>query len=146
MTIEDRAGAAGGRAASSEELQVPGWPPPRGYANGRAVATGTRTIYVAGQIGWDARGELADGLAAQFARALDNVLSVVAAGGVEGLGGGPFAPALHLAVGSPGDPKCAERVGQTGRVRPVADLLAGADRAMALDPGNRDALAARAQL
>ena len=81
MTIEDRAGAAGGRAASSEELQVPGWPPPRGYANGRAVATGTRTIYVAGQIGWDARGELADGLAAQFARALDNVLSVVAAGG-----------------------------------------------------------------
>ena len=35
-------------------LLPPGWPRPRGYANG-VVASG-RTIFVAGMIGWDAQG------------------------------------------------------------------------------------------
>jgi len=65
---------------SSEEVHVPGWPAPRGYANGR---TGSgRVVHVAGQIGWDERGALvAGGLVPQFTRALDNVLAVVRAAG-----------------------------------------------------------------
>jgi enamine deaminase RidA (YjgF/YER057c/UK114 family) len=69
---------------SSEEIRVPGWPAPRGYANGR---TGHgRVVHVAGQIGWDDRGQLASAeLAPQFVQALDNVVAVVrAAGGVPG--------------------------------------------------------------
>ena len=45
--------------------------------------TGTgRVVHVAGQIGWDERGEFAGTeLAPQFARALDNVLAVVRTAG-----------------------------------------------------------------
>jgi enamine deaminase RidA (YjgF/YER057c/UK114 family) len=69
---------------SSEEIRVPGWPAPRGYANGR---TGRgRVVHVAGQIGWDDRGQLVSAeFAPQFVQALDNVVAVVrAAGGVPG--------------------------------------------------------------
>lgn len=53
---------------------------PRGYSNG-IVAQG-RTLYIAGQIGWEPDGSFAsDELAPQFARALDNVLDVVRAAG-----------------------------------------------------------------
>ncbi|WP_437613197.1 RidA family protein [Sorangium sp. So ce834] len=64
-----------------EIVQPAGWPAPRGYANG--VVTRGRTLHVAGQIGWDAAsGQIpSDDLAEQFARALDNVLAVVAAAG-----------------------------------------------------------------
>lgn len=60
---------------------VPSWPRPSGYQNG-VVGQG-RTLYVAGQIGWDAaRGVMPhEDLAGQFAQALDNVLSVVRAAG-----------------------------------------------------------------
>jgi enamine deaminase RidA (YjgF/YER057c/UK114 family) len=67
---------------SSEEIRVPGWPAPRGYANGR---TGRgRAVHVAGQIGWDERGQLVSAeFVPQFIQALDNVIAVVrAAGGV----------------------------------------------------------------
>ena len=65
---------------SSDEIFVPGWPKPKGYANGRA-GTG-RVLHVAGQIGWDERGQFGDAdLVAQFAKSLDNVLAVVKAGG-----------------------------------------------------------------
>ena len=41
-----------------------------------------RTLYVAGQIGWDERGEFAsDDLVEQLGKALDNVLAVVRAAG-----------------------------------------------------------------
>ncbi|HEY0476181.1 MAG TPA: RidA family protein [Kofleriaceae bacterium] len=69
---------------SSQEIRVPGWPAPRGYANGR---TGHgEAVHVAGQIGWDEHGALVSTeLVPQFERALDNVLAVVrAAGGVPG--------------------------------------------------------------
>jgi enamine deaminase RidA (YjgF/YER057c/UK114 family) len=57
-------------------LQPPGWPPPRGYANGIA-ASGT-IVFVAGQIGWDAQQVIvSDDLAAQLAQALDNTLAVL---------------------------------------------------------------------
>jgi enamine deaminase RidA (YjgF/YER057c/UK114 family) len=65
---------------SSEEIKVPGWPAPRGYANGR---TGHgQVVHIAGQIGWDEQGKLVSPeLVPQFARALDNVLAVVRAAG-----------------------------------------------------------------
>jgi enamine deaminase RidA (YjgF/YER057c/UK114 family) len=67
---------------SSQEVSVPGWPAPRGYANGR-IGRG-RAVHVAGQVGWDEQGAFATrDLVPQFARALDNVIAVVrAAGGV----------------------------------------------------------------
>ena len=61
-------------------INPPGWPAPRGYSNG-IVAEG-RTLFVAGQIGWDEKGMLvSDRMADQFDRALANVLAVVDAAG-----------------------------------------------------------------
>jgi len=60
-----------------------GYLPPKGYSNG-ALVSGP-TLFVAGQVGWNARCEFeTDDLAEQFAQALDNVLAVVRAAG-----GGP---------------------------------------------------------
>ena len=58
-------------------LQPPGWPEPRGYANGIA-ATG-ELIFVGGQIGWDETGAFphAD-LAGQVGQALRNIVAVLA--------------------------------------------------------------------
>ncbi len=57
-------------------LQPPGWPRPRGYANGIA-ARGTM-VFVAGQIGWDERQAIvSDDLALQLGQALDNTLAVL---------------------------------------------------------------------
>ena len=65
---------------TTEEVSVPGWPEPKGYANGR-IGEG-RTLYVGGQIGWDERRAFPPGgLVPQFGRALDNVLAVVRAAG-----------------------------------------------------------------
>lgn len=63
-------------------LQPPGWPAPKGYANG--MAGRGRTVLVGGQIGWDAEGRFAVGLVAQVEQALRNILAVVAEAG-----GGP---------------------------------------------------------
>jgi enamine deaminase RidA (YjgF/YER057c/UK114 family) len=61
-------------------VEVPGWPKPKGFANG--VVTTGKTLYVAGQVGWNARQEFESSeLAPQFAQALDNVLAVVRAAG-----------------------------------------------------------------
>ncbi len=61
-------------------LQPPGWAPPRGYVNGVA-ATGT-TVFVAGQIGWNAQCQWeTDDLVAQVRQALLNVRAVLAEGG-----------------------------------------------------------------
>ncbi|MEO8706012.1 MAG: RidA family protein [Kofleriaceae bacterium] len=65
---------------STHEIFVDGWPKPKGYSNGR-VGRG-HALHVGGQIGWDERGNFGDhGLVPQFAKALDNVLAVVRAGG-----------------------------------------------------------------
>ena len=63
-------------------LQPPGWPRPKGYANGMA-GTG-RLVLIAGQIGWDAEGRFAEGLVGQIAQAMRNILAVLAEAG-----GGP---------------------------------------------------------
>ena len=57
-------------------LQPPGWPRPRGYANG-ITAEGT-LVFVAGQIGWDASQTIvSDDLVAQFRQTLENTLAVL---------------------------------------------------------------------
>jgi enamine deaminase RidA (YjgF/YER057c/UK114 family) len=60
-------------------LQPPGWPRPRGYANG--VAASGELVFVAGMIGWDETGAFADGLAGQVRQALRNILAVLAEAG-----------------------------------------------------------------
>jgi enamine deaminase RidA (YjgF/YER057c/UK114 family) len=61
-------------------IQPPGWKPPRGYSNGYRVGN---TLFVAGQIAWDAECRLVGrgDFAAQFAQALRNVRAVLDAGG-----------------------------------------------------------------
>ena len=57
-------------------LLPPGWPRPKGYANG--VEAQGRLIFVAGQIGWTPDGRFeATTLAGQFAQTLDNTLAVL---------------------------------------------------------------------
>jgi enamine deaminase RidA (YjgF/YER057c/UK114 family) len=61
-------------------LHPPDWAPPRGYANGVA-ARGT-TLFIAGQIGWNAHGTFDDDdFVAQVRQALDNVRAVLAEAG-----------------------------------------------------------------
>jgi enamine deaminase RidA (YjgF/YER057c/UK114 family) len=53
---------------------------PRGYSNG--VVVRGATLYVAGQIGWNAQQVFeTDDIAGQWAQALDNVLTIVRAAG-----------------------------------------------------------------
>lgn len=68
---------------SSKSVQPEGWLRPRGYSNGMRARG--EVVAVAGQIGWNARGELvAGGFVAQLEQALANVVEVVRAAG-----GGP---------------------------------------------------------
>jgi enamine deaminase RidA (YjgF/YER057c/UK114 family) len=58
-------------------LQPEGWPRPRGYANGMSASG--RTIYVAGQVGWDAGQRLVDGgMVEQARQALLNIVAILA--------------------------------------------------------------------
>ena len=67
----------------STPVQPEGWLAPRGYSNGMRAKG--EVLAIAGQIGWNARGELVEGgFAAQFEQALKNVVDVVRAAG-----GGP---------------------------------------------------------
>ncbi len=63
-------------------LLPPGWPRPRGYANG--VTARGRMVFVAGMIGWDAQGVFhTDDMAGQVRQALQNVVDVLTAGGAK---------------------------------------------------------------
>lgn len=68
-----------------EVVQPEGWARPSGYANGILAPRGARLLFVAGQVAWDERQEIvAPGdFAAQFRRALSNVVQVVRAAGGE---------------------------------------------------------------
>jgi enamine deaminase RidA (YjgF/YER057c/UK114 family) len=58
-------------------LLPPGWPRPKGYANG-VVAPKGRMVFVAGMVGWDAEGRFhADDMAGQARQALANVRAVL---------------------------------------------------------------------
>ncbi len=56
--------------------------PGKGYSNGMLMDPG-RTLFVAGQIGWNRDAELAPGFSAQFSQALANVVATVRAAGGE---------------------------------------------------------------
>jgi enamine deaminase RidA (YjgF/YER057c/UK114 family) len=63
-----------------QALNPPGWPTPRGYANG--IAAEGRVIFVAGQVGWTAAGRFeTDDFAGQVRQALANVRDVLAVAG-----------------------------------------------------------------
>lgn len=54
----------------------------RGYSNGILAPAGARLLLVAGQVGWDRERRMVEGgFAAQFERALANVVEVVRAAG-----------------------------------------------------------------
>ncbi len=63
-------------------LQPPDWSRPKGYANG--MAGSGRIVLIGGQVGWDAEGRFAEGIAAQIGQAMRNILTVLAEAG-----GGP---------------------------------------------------------
>ncbi len=64
----------------SEIVQPENWMRPHGYSNG-IIAQG-RQLFIAGQIGWNERGEfVSDDLVDQVAQALRNVLAVLRAAG-----------------------------------------------------------------
>lgn len=59
-----------------QTILPPGWPRPRGYANG-VVAKG-RMLFIAGMIGWDAQGRFpSDDFAQQARQALANIADVL---------------------------------------------------------------------
>jgi enamine deaminase RidA (YjgF/YER057c/UK114 family) len=61
-------------------LQPPGWPRPRGYANG--IEASGRLVFVAGQIGWDSDGAFPSAdLPGQVRQTLANVVAVLAEAG-----------------------------------------------------------------
>ena len=59
-----------------QTLLPPGWPRPKGYANG--IAASGRLVMTGGLVGWDAHGHFAQGgLPAQFRKILENLLSIL---------------------------------------------------------------------
>ena len=63
-----------------EIIQPDGWKPAKGYANG-VLASG-RTLYVGGQIGWNAEQVIeTDDFVDQVSQALKNIVEVVEAAG-----------------------------------------------------------------
>ena len=66
---------------SHHALLPPGWPRPKGYANGVAAQPG-RQVFVAGMVGWDLAGQFpAGGIVPQTRQALLNIVAVLAEGG-----------------------------------------------------------------
>lgn len=63
-------------------LQPPGWPRPKGYANG--ISARGRLIFTAGVVGWDERQDfVASDFAGQFRQVLANTLAILAEDGAE---------------------------------------------------------------
>ena len=61
-------------------LQPPGWPRPKGYANG--IAARGLQVHVSGMVGWDAEGRFqTDDFVGQARQALLNVVAVLAEAG-----------------------------------------------------------------
>lgn len=65
---------------SGQRILLPSsWARPRGYSNG--IVAGGETIFLAGQIGWDPQGRLAEGMAGQVDQALVNIVALLAEAG-----------------------------------------------------------------
>lgn len=56
-------------------LQPPGWPRPKGYANG--IKARGEFVFVGGMVGWDAQERFPQGLVAQVRQALLNIVAVL---------------------------------------------------------------------
>ena len=69
---------AGGGGTRSV-LQPPGWPLPKGYANG-ILARG-QVLVTGGVVGWDERGVFAEGFLPQVRQVLFNIRAILEAGG-----------------------------------------------------------------
>lgn len=64
----------------TEFLQPPGWPAPKGYANG-VIASG-RQVFLAGQIGWNESQQLVSSrFALQVRQTLQNIVTLLAQAG-----------------------------------------------------------------
>lgn len=60
------------------------WGMPRGYSNGMLAPSGSRLLFVAGQVGWDeGQAVVSERFVEQFEQALRNVVTVVRAAGGE---------------------------------------------------------------
>lgn len=67
---------------SFQTLNPKSWAAPKGYANG--IAAAGRTVFIAGQIGWDKDAKLvSDDFVAQIEQALSNIVAVLAEAGGE---------------------------------------------------------------
>ena len=69
------------RSTKHESLQPPGWPAPKGYANG--MAADGRIVVTGGVIGWDSEGRLAEGLVAQVRQTLRNISAILSEGAAQ---------------------------------------------------------------
>lgn len=56
---------------------------PPSYSHGIEVAAGARTLYTAGQVGWDAGGNIEKGIAAQTKLAFANLRSILQSAGMD---------------------------------------------------------------
>lgn len=65
--------------AANTLLNPPGWPQPKGYANG--VKARGEMVFVGGMIGWDIHGKLPQGFVAQTKQLLENIVAVLKEGG-----------------------------------------------------------------
>jgi enamine deaminase RidA (YjgF/YER057c/UK114 family) len=65
--------------ARHQTLQPPGWPQPKGYANG--IKARGEFVFVGGMVGWDEQERFAEGFVAQAKQALQNIVAVLAEGG-----------------------------------------------------------------
>ncbi len=63
---------------STQDIILPdGWPKPKGYSNGILALKG-RTLFLAGQVGWDAEEKFSsEKLVPQFEQALKNIVAIV---------------------------------------------------------------------
>src|SRR5262249_52954585 len=62
--------------APNTVLQPPGWPQPKGFANG--IRARGEMVFVGGMIGQDKQGRFAAGFVAQMKQALENIAAVLA--------------------------------------------------------------------
>jgi len=67
------------RASSNVVLQPPGWPAPKGYANG--IKARGDLIFVGGLVGWDEHERFAPDFVGQTRQILRNIVAVLAEGG-----------------------------------------------------------------
>jgi len=64
---------------TAQTLLPPGWPVPKGYANGMAASG--RIVVTAGVVGWDSDGRFPEGMTAQCAGTFSNIAAILAEAG-----------------------------------------------------------------